>query len=131
RSITLSQSVVHRLSVMDLKAPSHFGRNAAVGAAVLASIAGVWIYSRHSATQDASRMERFDTFRAAYAEKCNVPSYAGPVADVVRDDYLTSVPIQAEIDRQLAALNAGASCDEVAKKLKAVDLAVPPPGPAQ
>jgi hypothetical protein len=72
-------------------------------------------------------MQRFDAFRAAYAEKCGLPDYAGPVQSVVADQYISSPAIQLAVDKELTALNSGASCIEVADALKKVDLAVPRP----
>jgi hypothetical protein len=112
-------------------APSHLVRNLAVVLALGAAAAGVYGFSSYEDQRENARLSRFDAFRAAYADKCNVPSYAGPVTEVVRDDYLTSPPMQVEIDRQLAALNGGAACEAVALALKKVDLAVPPAGPAE
>ncbi len=116
---------------MDVRASSHWTRNGIIVVVLIAAAVGVWRYSQYSSTQDTTRLERFDAFRAAYAEKCNVPAYAGPVAEVVRDDYLTSDPIKLEVDRQTAALKRGVACETVVAKLKAVDLAIPAPGPAR
>jgi hypothetical protein len=113
----------------ELRTPSHLKRNASLVTGAVVAIAAIWAFGQYSFRQDTSRLSRFDAFRVAYAEKCNVPSYSGPIADVIRDDYLTSPPIQAEVDRQLAALANGSSCSEVVKKLKSVDLVVPAPGP--
>jgi hypothetical protein len=118
-------------SASDFKvsAPSHATRNFVILGGVALAIAIIFMYSHANAQRDEKKLTRFDAFRAAYAEKCNVPSYANTQPEVVNNDYLTSPGIQAEVDRQLAALNSGASCEAVVAKLKAVDLAVPlPPG---
>jgi hypothetical protein len=110
--------------------PSHTGRNLGVVAALGIAIVGVVIYTMHASKQDDARLVKFDAFRRAYAEKCNVPAYAKEAPDVVRDQYLTTPTIEAAIDAQTTALAAGASCADVAKALHAVDYSVPPAGPA-
>ena len=112
----------------DLRKPSHPLRAVLVALAVIGAGVGIWGYTRSVAQRDQAQLGPFDAFRVAYAEKCNVPSYAGPAARLIRDDYLTSAPIRDEVARQLAALNQGASCQEVWTKLKAVDFTVPAPG---
>ena len=108
-------------------APSHAARNLLVLAAIIGAAAAIWGWTRYSSANDAAKLAPFDQFRALYAEKCGVPEYAGPAAPVVRDDYLTSAPIRDAIGKQLTALNAGATCDEVRAQLKSVDFIVPAP----
>jgi hypothetical protein len=112
---------------VDLHAPAHTMRwiVMAVGAVVVGG--AIYFMNGYSNKKDAAVMQRFDAFRAAYAEKCGLPDYAGPVAPVVADQYISSAAIQMSVDKELAALNAGASCIEVADALKKVDLAVPRP----
>ncbi len=114
-----------------LDPPSHRGRNLAIIVAGVLMVAGFFLYTHTNDQRDDQKLARFDAFRAAYADKCNVPAYAGTQPQVVNNDFLTSPGIQAEVDRQLAALNAGGSCDDVVAKLKRVDLAVPAPGTGQ
>ena len=109
--------------------PSHMGRNLGIVIALAAGIAGVVFFTMRSSKQDEARLTKFDEFRAAYADKCNAPAFAKTQPDVVRDQYLTTPSIQAEMAKQTAALAAGASCADVVKALKAVDYAVPPAGP--
>jgi hypothetical protein len=111
-------------------APSHLVRNVAVVVAAAGLGLGIWAYSAHSATQDAQRLAPFDQFRSLYAEKCGVPSYAGPAADVVKDAYLTSAPIRDAITKQTTALQGNTTCEEVQAALKSVDFIVPK-APAQ
>jgi hypothetical protein len=108
-------------------APSHIVRNLGVIVALAAAGAGIYTFQKISTQKDEVRLEQFDSFRAAYAEKCNVPSFAGPAPEVLRDAYLTSSILQNAMATQLAALNAGASCEDVTKAMKAVDFALPQP----
>ncbi len=112
---------------VNLRAPGHALRylGIAVGALVLGG--GIFAFESYSGKADDSKLQRFDAFRSAYAAKCGVPTYAGPVAPIVRDDYLTSTTIQLAVDKETAALAAGATCDEVVQALKKVDLAIPAP----
>jgi hypothetical protein len=112
-------------------AQSHWLRNLTLGIAIAAAGASFWAYSRYSSGKDAATLAGFDAFRALYAEKCNVPAYAGPAPAMVRDAYLTSPPIREAVDKQAGALQNGATCESVAKALKAADFVVPAPVPAQ
>jgi len=106
-------------------APSHLVRNLAVLIGLVGLGVGIWAWTAHSATVDAQRLAPFDQFRAIYADKCGVPSYAGPAPEVVRDAYLTSTPIRDAITKQTAALQGSASCEDVQAALKSVDFIVP------
>jgi hypothetical protein len=48
---------------------------------------------------------------------------------MVRDAYLTSPTLQAAVAKQGSALEAGASCEEVLKALRAADFPIPAPTP--
>ncbi len=110
--------------------PSHLGRNLGILVALAAGVAGVVVYQMHTSKHDAALLAQFDSFRAAYADACNVPAFARQPPDVVRDEYLGSEPMQAAIVQQAAAIAAGSTtCEQVAAALKAVDFKVPPPGP--
>ena len=111
-----------------LKPPSHIARWVGISLTIVAAAIGLWLYSTYMANRAAVAAAEFDEFRAAYAEQCNVPTYAGPVPDSVRDLVISSPIIRAEVAKQLASLRAGSSCHEVGEALRAVDLVVPRPG---
>jgi hypothetical protein len=112
---------------VDLHAPSHALRYLGLAIGALAIGAGVYLFEGYSDKKDAVVLQRFDSFRAAYAEKCGLPDFAGPAPEMLRKQYLSSPAIQAAVDQQLAALQAGSGCIEVADALKKVDLAIPRP----
>jgi hypothetical protein len=112
---------------VDLHAPGHTLRWVVMGVGGLVVGAAIYFMNAYSSKMDAAGMQRFDAFRAAYAEKCGLPDYAGPPPEMMQKQYLSSTAIQAAVDKELAALNAGASCIEVADALKKVDLAIPRP----
>ena len=118
-------------SSVRIGAPSHTGRYVGIAVAVVLLAGGVIGFQQFTSKQDAGKLQAFDTFRALYAEKCNAPAYAKAQPDVVRDDYLTSEPIQKAVAAQTKALGDGATCDDVVAALKTVDFKVPAPGPAQ
>jgi hypothetical protein len=97
-----------------------------VGAAAALAIA--WAFQARTAAADAKALAPFDAFRAEYADRCNTPSFAGTQPDVVNNEYLRSDALRAAIDKQRAALKAGASCFDVQAALKKSDFAVPQPG---
>jgi hypothetical protein len=110
---------------VDLHAPSHGLRYLGLAVAALALGGAVWAFNGYTQRQDQSQLLGFDTFRAAYAEKCGVPAYAEPQPAVIRDAYLSTPAIQAEMARQLTALNNNTSCGDVVAAMKKVDFAVP------
>jgi hypothetical protein len=110
---------------LDVHAPSHAMRYVGIFLAVLALGGAVWAFNAYTGKQDQSKLLGFDAFRAAYAEKCGVPNYADPQPEVIRDAYLSTPAIQAEMARQLNALTNTASCSDVVGALKKVDFAVP------
>jgi hypothetical protein len=119
-------------SHVKIGAPSHLVRNLGVVLAVGGLGVGIWLWTARSNAQDVQKLAPFDQFRAAYAEKCGVPSYAGPAPDVVKDAYLTSSNVQQAVAKQTAALNGGATCEEVQAAMRSVDFALPkatPPTP--
>jgi hypothetical protein len=117
-------------SHVKIGAPSHLVRNLAVVVAIGGLAAGIWAYSSHAAAQDVQRLAPFDQFRALYAEKCGVPSYAGAPADVVKDAYLTSTHVQDAVAKQTVALQGNATCEDVQSAMRAVDFIVPKATPA-
>ncbi|SRR5258706_11089690 len=113
-----------------LRSPWHMGRNLLILGMLAAAAVAAIMFTMHSSGADTARMVRFDAFRQAYADKCNVPAYAKAPPDVIKEAYLGSVPLQAAVDEQASALASGATCEAVARALKAKDFAVPAPGPA-
>jgi hypothetical protein len=112
-------------------APSHVGRNLGFLAAAGVLVAAIVWYNSYQGKQDAARLETLEGFRAAYAQQCSAPAWSQPLAPVVRDTYLNSSGLQAAVDKQYGLLRAGASCDDVAKALKAADFPLPQALPAQ
>jgi hypothetical protein len=112
-------------SDVNLRAPSHALRYLVIVFGAVALGGTIWSFNNWSRGRDQDKLRSFDSFRAAYAEKCGVPGYAGPVPDVVRDDFLTSPAIQSAVDKETAELSGGATCDEVVQALKKVDFALP------
>jgi hypothetical protein len=111
-------------------APSHLVRNLIVLVAIVGGAAAIWGWSRYSSARDDAKLAPFDQFRALYAEKCSVPSYAGPQPEIVQNAYLTSTPIRDAVAKQMTALQGNASCEDVQAALKSVDFTVPKATPA-
>ena len=106
-------------------AESHAGRNVGIVVAVVALGAAIFGFTSYSNKQDAAKLGQLEAFRAAYAEKCEAPSFRGPAAPLLKDTYLRSDRLQAAVDKQQAALNAGTPCEEIARALKAADFPMP------
>jgi hypothetical protein len=114
-------------SDVNLRAPSHTLRYVVIGVGALAAGAAFFLFNSSSDKADQTKLLRFDAFRAAYADKCGVPSYTAPVAEAVSHAYLSSSIVQTAVEKELAALNTGAACNEVVLALKKVDFAIPQP----
>jgi hypothetical protein len=108
-------------------AESHVGRNVAIVVGVVALGAAIFGFTSYSNKQDAAKLAQLESFRAAYADKCEAPSFRGEAAPLLKDTYLRSERLQAAVDKQQAALNAGAPCEEIARALKAADFPMPQP----
>lgn len=117
-------------SHVKIGAPSHLGRNLGVVLALGGLGVGVWLWTARSNAQDVQRLAPFDQFRSVYAEKCGVPSYAAAPPDMVKEAYLGSKNIQDAVAKQTAALNGGATCEDVQAALRSVDFTLPKATPA-
>ena len=112
-------------------AETHGGRNLGivVGAAALA--AGIFGFTSYSNRQDAGKLAQLESFRAAYAAKCDDPSFRGEAPALLKDTYLRSEALQTAVAKQQVALQSGVPCDEVARALKAADFQMPQPSAQQ
>jgi hypothetical protein len=106
-------------------AESHVGRNVGIVVGVVALIAAIVGFTSYSNRQDAAKLTQLESFRAAYAEKCEAPAFRGEAAPLLRDTYLRSERLQAAVEKQQAALQAGAPCEEVGRALKVADFPMP------
>jgi len=106
-------------------AESHLGRNLGIGLGALVLVAGIVGFTAYSSKQDASKLSQLESFRADYAEKCEAPSFRGDAAPLLRDTFLRSERLQAVVEKQRAALQAGAPCEEIARALKTADFPMP------
>jgi len=106
-------------------AESHAGRNIGIVVGVVALGAAIFGFTSYSNKQDSAKLAQLGSFRAAYADKCEAPAFRGDAAQLLKDTYLRSERLQAAVDKQLAALNSGTPCDEVARALKAADFPMP------
>lgn len=102
-------------------AASHVGRNATIAVAALAIGLGVVAYTIHAGREDSALMARLESFRMAYAEKCDAPAFQSEASPVLKDTYLKSEKLQAVVDKQQAALAAGTPCEEISRALRAAD----------
>lgn len=105
---------------------SHVGRNVGIIAGVVALGAGIFGFTSYSNKQDGAKLARLESFRSAYAEKCEAPAFRGEAAPLLKDTYLRSERLQAAVEKQQAALSSGTPCDEVARALKTADFPMPP-----
>jgi hypothetical protein len=106
-------------------AASHAARNIAivVGAVVLGI--AIVAFTSLSRGQDAEKLSKLESFRAAYAEKCDAASFRGEAAPLLRDTYLKSDRLQAVVEKQHSALKAGAPCEEIGRALRSADFPMP------
>ena len=112
-------------SHVKIGAPSHLSRNLLFLAGAMVLGAGVFLFYRQSATADAARLAKLDSFRFAYAEKCDAPAWRTEAASAMRDAYLSSTTMQAVVDREAEQLASGVACEDIAKALKTADFPIP------
>lgn len=106
-------------------AESHVGRNVGIVVGVVALGAAIFGFTSYSNKQDAAKLAQLESFRAAYADKCEAPAFRGEAAPLLKDTYLRSERLQAAVGKQQAALSSGTPCDEIARALKAADFPMP------
>jgi hypothetical protein len=70
---------------------------------------------------DAFEIRHLEQFKAAYTQKCDAPEFAEPIHPLVRKLYLSSSKLQTAIGRERSALDGGASCEMVARALRAAE----------
>jgi hypothetical protein len=102
-------------------AESHIGRNVGIVVGVVALSVAIFGFTSYSNKQDAGKLARLETFRAAYAEKCEAPAFRGEAPSMLKDTYLRSERLQAAVEKQQSALASGTPCDEVSRALRAAD----------
>jgi hypothetical protein len=108
---------------------SHVGRNLGIILGALVLVAGIVGFTMYSNRQDAAMLSQLDSFRAAFAEKCDAEQFRGQPSQLVKDTYLRSSVLRDALAKQQAALQAGTPCDEVAHALKVADYPMPAPNP--
>ena len=94
---------------------------------MVALSAAIFGFTSYSNKQDAAKLARLETFRAAYAEKCEAPAFRGEASPMLKDTYLRSERLQAAVDKQQSALSSGTPCDEVARALRGADFPMAQP----
>ncbi len=104
---------------------SHIGRNVGILVGVVAVGAAIFGFTSYSNRQDATKLAQLESFRAAYAEKCEAPSFRGESTSLLKDTYLRSERLQAAVEKQQAQLSSGVPCDEISKALRAADFPIP------
>lgn len=108
-------------------AESHVGRNVGILVGVVAVAAVIFGVTSYMSRQDAAKLSQLETFRAAYADKCEAPAFRGEAAPLLKDTYLKSERLQAAVATQQSALSSGTPCEEIARALKAADFPMPQP----
>jgi hypothetical protein len=106
-------------------APSHWLRYAVIALAGAAFGGGLWAFQSFSDKRDAAQLAHFQAFRGVWAAECGVPEFVGPQPAIVEEAYLTSTAIQTAMEKARVELSNGASCEDVAHSLKAVDFIAP------
>lgn len=102
----------------------HKGRNLGIigGLVAVGGLAAVFLIGGQR-TDDAA-MAKLTAFTAVYATKCD-ERVAGPPASMLKDIYLGSTKIQAEVEAQRLLLEAGTPCAKVYATLRALDFPLP------
>ena len=104
---------------------SHMGRNVGMLVGVVLLGGAIFGFYRYSSQKDTAELGKLEAFRSAYAQKCDAPAWKNDVSPMLRDTYLNSSDLRGTVDAQLTKLNAGGSCDDVMKALKAASFPMP------
>jgi hypothetical protein len=110
---------------LKIGAPSHRSRNLWLLAAFAAAVAAPAGYYALMGRHDAVETNRLESFRSQYAQRCDEPAFAAPAPVIVRDAYLRSSALRAAVSDATSRLEAGAACDEIARRLRAADFPMP------
>ncbi len=103
----------------------HVGRNVGIALAILFMVALATVYMVFGRRADAREAQQLEAFASAFAAKCD-PAAIGEITPLQRRAYVRSDALQAAIDKQSAALAAGADCRDVYSALRAADFPLPP-----
>ena len=112
-------------------AESHVGRNVGIAVGVVALGAAIFGFTSYSNKQDAGRLAQLESFRSAYADKCEAPAFRTEASPLLKDTYLRSERLQTAVEKQQAALTSGVACDEITRALRAADFPMLQPSSAQ
>jgi len=72
-----------------------------------------------SGSNDEPKMRALESFRSAFAQKCNNAEFGAPASTFLKDQFLNSSVLQEAVTKQAAALQGGASCADVEQGLRA------------
>ncbi len=111
-------------------AESHVGRNIGIVVGVVAVGVMIFGFTTYSNKQDAAKLAQLETFRAAFADKCEAPAFRTEAAPLLKDTYLRSERLQAAVEKQQSALASGAPCEEITRALRAADFPMTSPSPS-
>lgn len=105
-------------SRVKIGAASNKGRTAMLVGASVVALGAMFAFYRFSASGDAPKLQALESFRAAFAQKCNNAEFSGPAPAFLRDQFLNSTVLQDAVKAQSAALQGGASCADVEQALR-------------
>lgn len=115
----------NRLDDTHIGPAPHVGRNVGIALAILVLAALATVYMVFGRRADAREAQRLEAFASTFAAKCD-PDAIGPITPLQRHAFVQSDALQATIEKQLAALEAGGDCRAVYQALRAADFPLPP-----
>jgi hypothetical protein len=121
---TLTQERVN-VGVPHIGRAHHRRRNRWIAFGVIVAALGVTSHRVYWGQQDKAATAQLEHFQAAYAQRCDAAAFPDSSAAMLKGLYLGSSTLRAVVDRQLTALESGASCDAVSRALRAADFPLP------
>jgi hypothetical protein len=112
-----------------IPAPSHLRRNLWLLAGLFTLTAALAGYYSRLGKTDAREINRLESFRSQYAQSCDADEFAAPASPILRESYLRSAALRAAVDRAQGALEEGASCQEVLRRLRSAEFPMAAPTP--
>jgi len=106
--------------------PRHPVRNLIIAVGVVVMSVSMIVYFSYYRSHDRVAMDNLSRFLTSYSRTCAIPKFVDKMPPALRKVYLNERKLQAVVDQQLRALDAGATCYSIDQALNAAQFPMPP-----